>query len=76
MFCFVFFHVNKPLNLHKNYFEKPDDMSHDHFSHHMSLYVKADVLFGYLSNCTEEVAHSLAMSQRVAMVIATQRETS
>lgn len=51
-------------------------MSRDHFSHHGSLYVKADVLFGYLSNCTEEVAHSLAIGQRVALFIATQQVTS
>lgn len=51
-------------------------MSPGHFSHHGSLHVKADELVRYLSNCTEEVAQSLALGQRVAMFIATQQVTS
>lgn len=58
------------------FFVKPDDMSPGHFSHHGSLHVKADVLVRYLSNCTEEEAHSLAAGQRVAMFTATQQVTS
>lgn len=45
-------------------------MGPGHFSHHGSLHVKADDVVRYLSNCTEEVAHSLC--QRVAMFLATQ----
>lgn len=48
-------------------------MGPGHFSHHGSLRVKADDLVRYLSNCTEEVAHSSAIRQRIAMLIATQQ---
>lgn len=51
-------------------------MSPGHFSHHGSLHVKADDLVRYLSNCTEEVAHSLAIGQGVATIIATRQVTS
>lgn len=51
-------------------------MGPGHFSHHGSLLIKADDLARYLSNCTEEVAHSRAMCQGVAMFIARQQGTS
>jgi len=51
-------------------------MGPGHFSHHGSLLIKADDLARYLSNCTEEVAHSVAMCQGVAMFIARQQGTS
>lgn len=49
-------------------------MSPRHFSHHGSLHVKADDLVRYLSNCTEEVEHSLATGPKLALFIATQQK--
>lgn len=71
-----FCYVNKPVNADQYYISKPDDMGPGHFPHYGSLHVKADDLVRYLSNCTEEAAHSLAICQRVAMFIATQQGTS
>lgn len=62
------FLMSKPVNLDQNCFQKPDDMSPSHFSHHGSLQAKADDFVGYLSNCTEEAAHSLAMCQKSSYV--------
>lgn len=64
------------MKLEKKYLFFKPDMSPGHFSHHGSLHVKADDLVRYLSNCTEEEAHSVAAGQRVAMFTATQQVTS
>lgn len=66
--------MNQPVDLDDD--KKSGDKSPARFSHHASLHVKADDLIRYLSNCTEEVAHSLAIGQRVATFIATQQVTS
>lgn len=77
-FSFFFFFLHEQtseIRGKSTFFVKPNDMSPGHFSHHGSLHVMADDLVRYLSNCTEEEAHSLAAGQRVAMFTATRQVT-